>query len=104
MWESEPDMNTVDRPKAVQLSLLPALLLLCLPLSAGAFYRWNDAVVPVLKLDMYAFGLGLSYDANTSKLRTASTFRGGLEVTLSFRSFLQIRNGSLQRTKCPIPF
>jgi len=73
-------------------------------LSAGAFYRWNDAVVPVLKLDMYAFGLGLSYDANTSKLRTASTFRGGLEVTLSFRSFLQIRNGSLQRTRCPIPF
>jgi type IX secretion system PorP/SprF family membrane protein len=73
-------------------------------LSAGAFYRWNDAVVPVLKLDMYSFGLGLSYDANTSKLRTASTFRGGLEATLSFRSFLQIRNGSLQRTQCPISF
>lgn len=75
-----------------------------LGLSAGAFYRWNDAVIPVVKLDVYSFALGLSYDANTSRLRSASTFRGGLEVTLSFRSFLQIRNGSLQRTRCPIPF
>jgi type IX secretion system PorP/SprF family membrane protein len=73
-------------------------------LSAGGFYRWNDAIMPVIKMDIYSFGVGMSYDINASKLRSASTFRGGLEVTLSFKSYLNIRNSSLQKVRCVVPF
>ena len=75
-----------------------------LGLSAGCFYRWNDAVMPVIKLDYYQLAIGLSYDINTSKLRTASTLRGGLEVTLSYKSYLNIRNSSLNKLRCVVPF
>ncbi|MEN9525981.1 MAG: hypothetical protein RLZZ256_1365 [Bacteroidota bacterium] len=73
-------------------------------LTGGAIFRWNDAVIPVVRLDYHKIGVGLSYDANLSKLRTASQFRGGLELTLSFKSYLNIRNSSLEKTKCPVGF
>lgn len=73
-------------------------------LTGGAIFRWNDAIIPVLRLDYHKIGVGLSYDANLSKLRTASQFRGGLELTLSFKSYLNIRNSSLEKTKCPVGF
>jgi hypothetical protein len=69
-------------------------------ISIGAFYRWNDAIIPVVKLGYYKFNLGLSYDANTSKLKTASQYRGGFEATLSFSDFLRIRNSELRRMDC----
>jgi hypothetical protein len=70
-------------------------------LSAGTFLRWNDAVMPLLKLQYYTFGIGLTYDVNISKLRAASQSRGGYEVTLSYRNFLNIRNSSLDAVRCP---
>ena len=73
-------------------------------ITGGAIFRWNDAVIPVVRLDYHKLGVGLSYDANFSKLRTASQFRGGLEFTLSFKSHLNIRNSSLEKTKCPVGF
>lgn len=54
----------------------------------GATYRWADALIPILKLEMRKVSIGASYDINVSKLRTASMYRGGFEITLSFRSFL----------------
>ena len=71
-------------------------------LSAGAFMRWNDAVVPVIKLDYYNLGFGLTYDVNISKLRKASMGRGGFEATLSYSDFLNIRNSSAQKVRCPV--
>lgn len=52
----------------------------------GGVYRWNDAFIPVIKLDISQFSVGLSYDANVSKLKTASQARGGFELTLSYRN------------------
>jgi type IX secretion system PorP/SprF family membrane protein len=75
-----------------------------LSLSAGSFYRWNDAIIPTIKLDYYKLGIGLSYDVNISKLRSASQIRGGFELTLSYKSFLNIRNSSAEKMRCPIPF
>ncbi|OLY94590.1 hypothetical protein BUE76_01370 [Cnuella takakiae] len=72
--------------------------------SVGAFYRWNDAVVPVVKLDLYKLAIGLTYDVNVSKLRTASQFRGGFELTVSYKSFLNIRNSSAAKVRCPADF
>lgn len=71
-------------------------------IAAGAFYRWNDAIIPVIKLNYYKLNIGLSYDTNISKLKTASQYRGGFEVTLSFNSYLNIRNPT--QFKCPRDF
>ena len=73
-------------------------------LSVGGFYRSNDAVVPVVRLDYMKFGLGMSYDINISHLKAASQFRGGLEVTLSYRSYLNMMNTALNKVRCVVPF
>ena len=73
-----------------------------LSLSGGMFLRWNDAVIPLLKLDYYKLGVGLTYDINISKLHPASQMRGGFELTLSFKSFLNINNSSANKTRCPV--
>lgn len=75
-----------------------------LSLSAGVFYRWNDALVPVIKLDYYQWAVGLTYDVNISKLKSASQFRGGFEMTLSYKGFLNIRNSSAEKVRCPVGF
>lgn len=73
-------------------------------LSGGVFMRWNDAVMPVVKLDYYKLGVGVTYDVNISKLRQASRAQGGFEITLSYRSFLNIRNSSAEKVRCPVGF
>lgn len=69
-------------------------------ISAGAFYRWNDAFIPVIKLNMHNFVVGLSYDVNVSKLRTVSELKGGFELTLSFKSFLNSNNSTRYKLRC----
>jgi type IX secretion system PorP/SprF family membrane protein len=71
-------------------------------LSLGGFYRWNDAVVPVVKLDYYNLAVGLTYDVNLSKLTKASGARGGFELTVSYSNFLNIRNSSAMKVRCPV--
>ena len=66
----------------------------------GAFYRWFDALIPVVRLTHHQWQIGLSYDANVSKLTSASGGRGGFEITASFLGCLNIRNADLQQTKC----
>lgn len=70
----------------------------------GGFYRWNDAVIPVVKFNWYKMSLGITYDVNVSKLKPASIYRGGLEVALSYKAYLNIMNTSLQKVRCVIPF
>ena len=72
--------------------------------SAGTFLRWNDAVMPLIKIEYYHLGIGLTYDINISKLKAASQFRGGYEITLSYRDFLNIRNSSTEKVRCPVAF
>ncbi len=67
---------------------------------AGSFLRWGDAVIPVIKMDFNHMSIGVSYDVNVSKLNVASNWRGGLELTASYRGFLKIRNSTLDRVRC----
>ena len=66
----------------------------------GSFLRWGDAVIPVIKMNFNQMSIGISYDINVSKLNVVSNWRGGLEVTASYRGFLKIRNSTLDRMKC----
>jgi len=71
-------------------------------ITSGIFYRWADALVPVLKLDKDKLGIGMSYDINISKLKTASETRGGFEVTLSYKNLISLRHPD--PTSCPVVF
>lgn len=51
----------------------------------GAFYRWNDAIVPMMQIEYKRMlTIGLSYDVTISGLRNATRYRGGMEVTLQY--------------------
>jgi type IX secretion system PorP/SprF family membrane protein len=53
-------------------------------LSVGAQYRLNDALIPTLMFELGPFGLGVSYDYNTSTYKKVSRGNGGFEVALKF--------------------
>ncbi len=73
-----------------------------LSLSGGVVYRWKDAVIPELKLNVNKLGIGFSYDVNASKLSTASSYRGGFELTLSYTGLWNAENIALEKVHCPI--
>ena len=70
-------------------------------LHGGAFIRWNDALIPVIKLDYSPFALSFSYDVNISKLKTSSYGRGGFELGISYVGFTNRNNSTLNAVNCP---
>jgi len=70
-------------------------------LTFGTYYRWNDAIIPVIHLDMYEFSAGLSYDINVSKLSVASQLKGGFELSLVYRSKLKNHSAGSDLARCP---
>ena len=62
---------------------------------AGGFLRWNDALIPVIKLDYSPFSVALSYDVNISKLKQSTYGRGGVELSVSYIGFLKRNDGYL---------
>jgi type IX secretion system PorP/SprF family membrane protein len=73
-----------------------------LSLAVGAAYRYKDAFIPIIKLYTHQLGIGLSYDVNISKLSTASQFRGGFELSLSYIGLWQRLAESLEKVECPL--
>jgi type IX secretion system PorP/SprF family membrane protein len=73
-----------------------------LALSGGLVYRYKDAIIPVIKLNTNKLLIGLSYDVNTSKLKTASSYRGGFELTLSYMGLWNKANSDAEKVHCPI--
>ncbi len=53
-------------------------------LMTGATWRMNDAVAPQLGLHVNGLTIGFSYDINISRLKTASSYQGGYELSVSF--------------------
>jgi len=70
-------------------------------LHAGAFLRWKDALIPVIKVDMVPISIAISYDVNVSPLKTASQGRGGFELSVSYIAFLNRDNSSRDKVRCP---
>lgn len=68
---------------------------------AGAFMRWNDAVIPVVKIDYNPFSVVFSYDVNISQLKTSSYGRGGFEMSVSYIGFLNRYKSTQNSTLCP---
>ena len=53
-------------------------------ISAGGYYRNQDAFIATALFEFSVYAVGISYDVNVSGLKTASSGRGGLEITLRF--------------------
>lgn len=70
-------------------------------LHLGAFLRWKDALIPVIKIDYNPFAVAISYDVNVSALKTASQGRGGFELSVSYVGFLDRTNSSKNKVLCP---
>jgi type IX secretion system PorP/SprF family membrane protein len=50
----------------------------------GGYHRLADAAIIFAQIELNDIALGVSYDVNVSKLRVATTGRGGLEVSLRY--------------------
>lgn len=67
----------------------------------GGYLRWKDAFVPVVQIDYKPFSVSLSYDVNISTLKTASEYRGGFELSLTYAGFLDRNNTTKNAVLCP---
>ena len=67
----------------------------------GGYLRWNDAIIPVIKLEYKPVTVGLSYDANISELKAYSQGRGGFELSLTFQQYRNRDASSVNATRCP---
>ncbi len=72
-----------------------------LEIYAGVIYRYNDAVVPLIKLKYKTLSLGVSYDVNYSTLSPASNMQGGIETTLTLTGNYPKNPGAFKSTVCP---
>lgn len=52
----------------------------------GVYYRYQDAVIANVMVEMGQYAIGFSYDINVSSLTKVSTLRGGPEIMLRFNS------------------
>jgi type IX secretion system PorP/SprF family membrane protein len=68
---------------------------------AGGFLRWNDALIPVIKIDYSPFSVALSYDVNISKLKPSSYGRGGMELSVSYIGFIDRARSARNSFLCP---
>lgn len=73
-----------------------------LSVSGGAVYRYKDALIPVVKINTNKMSIGLSYDVNISKLTTASQYRGGFELTLSYLDLWNAISNDASKVNCPV--
>ncbi|PUZ27401.1 type IX secretion system membrane protein, PorP/SprF family [Chitinophaga costaii] len=64
----------------------------------GVYYRYGDAIIPMVRLDMGKYEIGFSYDSNISSLTPASHGQGGFEISLVFKAF---RNEDVANMACP---
>jgi type IX secretion system PorP/SprF family membrane protein len=52
--------------------------------AVGAFVRFNDAIVPMVRYEFANWAVATTYDINISDLSAASRARGGFEVSIRF--------------------
>ena len=64
----------------------------------GLWYRANDALIPIIRLDHKNQSIGFSYDINISDLVPASMKRGGPELSVAY---ILERNKTKAKLFCP---
>ncbi len=72
-------------------------------LHSGLMFRYGDAIIPVIKIDVRKITIGISYDVNISSLRRVTGGRGGVECTFSYRGWYKSSRVSKEERQlfCP---
>ena len=68
----------------------------------GLFYRYNDAVIPMVGLEINHMRFTFSYDVTTSSLRNYNRSYGADEFNLLYKGFYNTFAGDRQQTLCPV--
>jgi len=69
-------------------------------INAGLFLRWQNALIPVVKLEAKPLSISVSYDINISQLAAASTGQRAFEMALSYQKYFA-NNSSRDAVRCP---
>jgi len=69
--------------------------------SFGLLYRYQDAIIPTVKLDFKNTSVGFSYDVNNSSLGSATGGTGATEITLYVRGQYEHKKNPRDGVMCP---
>ncbi|MBM3432528.1 MAG: hypothetical protein FJX92_05955 [Bacteroidetes bacterium] len=67
-------------------------------IQTGAFMRLNEALIPVVKIEMGQIAASFSYDITISNLTPFNQGRGGMEASLIYRWY---KPNSIPDSRCP---
>lgn len=70
-------------------------------LIAGAYYRYKDAVIPMIGLGLKDYTFTFTYDATMSDLKTYNNGRGALEFSLIKQGVVDRYKGNSRESMCP---
>lgn len=69
---------------------------------AGLFYRYGDAVIPMIGLEVSNVRFTFSYDVTTSSLKNFNQSLGAEEFNVLDKGFYNQFNGDKRETLCPV--
>lgn len=67
----------------------------------GAYYRYGDAVIPMVGLGYKDIDFTFTYDATMSDLKTYNNGRGAIEFSVIKHGLFNRYNGNRQQSMCP---
>ncbi|MFI5195953.1 MAG: PorP/SprF family type IX secretion system membrane protein [Chitinophagales bacterium] len=67
----------------------------------GAYYRMQDAIIPMIKIDYKNVSFGYSYDVNNSSLGTGASGAGATEITFYVRGTYNHKKDPRDPMMCP---
>jgi type IX secretion system PorP/SprF family membrane protein len=70
-------------------------------LIAGAYYRYKDAVIPMIGLGLKDYTFTFTYDATMSDLKTYNNGRGALEFSIIKQGVVDRYKGNSRESMCP---
>lgn len=70
-------------------------------LIGGLYYRYNEAVIPMIGIGVKDYTFAFTYDATVSSLRTYNGTRGAFEFSLIKEGLFDSFNGNRRQSLCP---
>ncbi len=70
-------------------------------LLAGVYYRFKDAIIPMMGFSLKDLTFTFSYDATTSSLRNYNNTRGAFELSIVKNGIVDRYNGNRRESMCP---
>lgn len=70
-------------------------------LSAGAYYRLNESLIPEIGLEIHQLNFTFSYDVTVSSLMNFNNRRGAYEISITKKGFVNPYRGDAKQLLCP---